>query len=104
MIIVSLQELEDFIDQCITVIIMEGFILIITGIIMTLSIVEQVFITDIIGTHLITYITLLITTIIILLSGITIINIILQIIHITIAITTKQDTEAHYPHILSEEG
>jgi hypothetical protein len=76
---------------------------------MILSIAEQASITDTIGILLIIHTILLITpiiTIVIPLMDIAIINIIRQItlIIIAIIITTQQDIEAHYPHILVEEG
>jgi len=90
---------------------MADFIQIITGIIMTLSIVEQASTTDIIGILLIIHTILIhlittIITIVIPLMDIAIINIIHQITLIIAAtiITTQQDIEAHYPHILAEEG
>ena len=91
---------------------MADYILIITGIITTLSIVEQVFIMGTTGVLLITptiliplTITILIHTIVITLMDITITTTIHQITPTTIITipSTQQDTEDLYPHILTVE-
>ena len=88
---------------------MVDFILIITGIIMILSIVEQASITDTIGILLIIHTILIhlittIITIVITLMDTTITTITHQLTPITIIIiTTQQVIEAPYPHILVEE-